>query len=184
MHISRIIALLGVIVGTVGLFLKALSSPGESNLEALSESVEELPASIPTIWSGLDTWAKIAVVVAILMVLALVFQPPRKSPFGASAAMIVTVIGVALTVYAVVKWLEAGDNADQMQAAFEQIADAGQIPEAFDVTTGPGFIVLVAGTLLITIGGLLGFRRRGEVVAIEHVDDDGSPDDGVVVTDT
>ncbi len=98
--------------------------------------------------------------------------------------MIVTVIGVALTVYAVVKWLEAGDNADQMQAAFEQIADAGQIPEAFDVTTGPGFIVLVAGTLLITIGGLLGFRRRGEVVAIEHVDDDGSPDDGVVVTDT
>ncbi len=79
MHISRIIALLGVIVGTVGLFLKALSSPGESNLEALSESVEELPASIPTIWSGLDTWAKIAVVVAILMVLALVFQPPGRA---------------------------------------------------------------------------------------------------------
>ncbi len=65
-----------------------------------------------------------------------------------------------------------------MQAAFEQIADAGQIPEAFDVTTGPGFIVLVAGTLLITIGGLLGFRRGGEIVAIEHVDEDGSPDDG------
>ncbi len=47
MHISRIIALLGVIVGAVGLFLKALTSPGESIMEALSESVEELPSVDP-----------------------------------------------------------------------------------------------------------------------------------------
>ena len=148
MHISRILALIGVIVGAVGLFLKALTSEGESVMEALSESVRELPSGIPTIWGALDTWEQIAVVVAGLVVLLLVFQPPRRSAFGASAATIVTVIGGALTAYAVIKWLDAGDNADRIEAAFQQVADAGQIPEAFDVTTGPGFIVVIAGSFL------------------------------------
>ncbi len=103
------------------------------------------------------------------------FQPPRRSAFGASAATIVTVIGGALAAFAVIKWLDAGDNADRIEGAFQQIADAGQIPQAFDVTTGPGFIVVIAGSLLIFIGGLLGFRRGGEIV---QVDEAASPDTG------
>ncbi|MBA2338265.1 MAG: hypothetical protein H0V96_11000 [Acidimicrobiia bacterium] len=160
MHIGRVVALLGVVIGVIGLFLKALTSPGESVLEALSESVETMPAGLPTIWGGLDTWAQVAVVVAILIVLALVFQPPRDQSFTKAGAGIVTLIGVALTAYAVTKWLEAGDNADALSAGFEQVFDAGGIPEAFDVATGPGFIVLIVGTLLVTIGGLLGLRTR------------------------
>ena len=115
MHISRIVALIGVMVGAVGLFLKALTSEGESVMEALSESVREVPSGIPTIWGALDTWEQIAVVVAGLVVLLLVFQPPRRSAFGASAATIVTVIGGALTAYAVIEWLDAGDNADRIE---------------------------------------------------------------------
>jgi len=163
MHIGRIVALLGVIVGVIGLVLKALTSPGESMLEALSQSVETMPAGLPTVWGGLDTWAQIVVAIAILIVLALVFQPPRSAPFTKAGAGIVTVIGVALTAYAVTKWLEAGDNADALRAGFQQVADAGvEEVQAFDVTTGPGFIVLIVGTLLVTIGGLLGMGRGGD----------------------
>ena len=71
--------------------------------------------------------------------------------------MIVTAIGVALLAYAVVKFVDAGDKAENLAAAFGQAAGAGAIPEAFSVSRGVGFLVLIVGTVLVTFAGAMGF---------------------------
>ena len=71
--------------------------------------------------------------------------------------MIVAVIGVALLGYAVVKWMDAGEDADNLQAAFAQAAADGAIPAAFEVGRSVGFLILIIGTVLVTFAGAMGF---------------------------
>ena len=136
MHRNRLIALAGVIIGVIGLFMKSLTTDGEELLPTLSAANPDFPDGIPTIWGGLDTWAQWVLVVLIIVVVVLCLRPVLTEAMDRTSSMIVSVIGVALLAYAVVKWMDAGDKADNLQAAFAQAAGAGAIPAAFGGAMG------------------------------------------------
>lgn len=154
MHWTRIWTLLGVILGVAALFMKGATTDGEELLPALSQG-GDFPDGISTIWGGLDTWVQVVVVIAIIAVVAFALMPPLKMVEKLPYALITTLIGVALLVYAIVKFVEAGDDASTLEAGFAQAAAAGAIPAAFTVTVGNGFYILMAGTAMVAIGGLV-----------------------------
>ena len=75
------------------------------------------------------------------------------------------VLGVALMVYAIVKLSEAQDDASALQDAFAQAAAGGAVPQAFTVSTGVGFTVVIIGTALVAIGGVLGLMGKSNQTA-------------------
>jgi hypothetical protein len=154
MHWTRIWTLLGVVLGVAALFMKGATTDGEELLPALSQG-GEFPDGISTIWGGLDPWVQVVVVIAIIAVVAFALMPPLKAVETLPYALITTLIGVALLVYAIVKFVEAGDDASTLEAGFAQAAAAGAIPAAFTVTVGNGFYILMAGTAMVAIGGLV-----------------------------
>ena len=162
MHLNRLMALAGVIIGIIGLFMKSLTTEGEELLPTLNAADPNFPDGIPTIWGGLDTWAQWALVVLIIVVVVLCLRPVISQPMDRNSSMIVAVIGVALLVYAIVKFIDAGDKADNLAAAFGQAAQAGAIPVAFEVSRGIGFVVLIVGTVLVIFGGAMGFVGRDD----------------------
>src|SRR5665811_329045 len=103
-HTGRLFALAGVVIGIVGLFLKALTSAGEGLLPALHQANPDFPDGIPTIWGGLDTWAQIVLVILIVVVVALALMGVRSAAMSRSSSLVTAVIGVALLAYAVVKY--------------------------------------------------------------------------------
>lgn len=160
MHFRRLMALAGVVIGIIGLFMKSLITDGESLLPDLSAASPDFPNGIPTIWGGLDGWAQVVLVILIIVVVYLCVRPILSDPPGRTDSMIIAVIGVALLAYAVVKWVDAGDKADTLAAGFAQANAGGMIPAAFDVTRGVGFFVLIVGTILVLAGGALGLTSR------------------------
>ncbi len=163
MHLSRLMALAGVIIGIIGLFMKSLITDGEAALPDLNAaSPENFPKGIPTIWGGLDTWAQILVVIFIIVVVFLCLRPAISKALNRTDSMIIGVIGVALLAYAIYKWIDAGDKADKLAGGFAQAAEGGLIPIAFEVTRGLGFVVLVVGTVLVAAAGALGFVGKSE----------------------
>ncbi|MDH3307352.1 MAG: hypothetical protein OEO77_07545 [Acidimicrobiia bacterium] len=158
MHTSRLFAVGGVIVGVIGLFMTALRTDGQGTLVALNAANPAFPDGIPTIWGGLATWAQIVLVILILAVLVLALRPDRSQKFSQTDGAITAVIGVALLAYAVVKWMEAGDEAETLAGAFGQAFAGGFIPEAYSVGTGIGFLVLIVGTVLVAAGGIIGMQ--------------------------
>lgn len=154
MHWTRVWTLFGVILGVVALFMKGATTDGEELLPALAESGAAFPDGISTIWGGLDTWVQVVVVIAIFAVVAFALMPPIDTPEKTPFALSTTLIGVALLVYAIIKFLEARDDASTLQDGFAEAAAAGVIPAAFTVSVGWGFYLLMAGTAMVAIGGL------------------------------
>ncbi len=157
MHRNRLIALAGVIIGIIGLFIKSLNTDGEELLPTLNAANPDFPDGIPTIWGGLDLWAQWALVILIIVVVVICLRPVISEGLDRNSSMIVAIIGIALLAYAVVKWMDAGDEADKLQAAFGQAAAAEAIPAAFEVARSVGFLVLIIGTVLVTFAGAMGF---------------------------
>lgn len=155
MHVSRILAVVGSVIGIVGLFFKSINSAGEDLLPTLSQASPDFPDGLPTIWGGLDAWAQVVLVILIIVVLGLSLRPVLSEPFDRNSGLAVTAIGIVLAAYAVIKWTDAADSADTLQAGFGQAFQGGLIPQAFEASPSSGFIVLVAGTLIVAIGGLL-----------------------------
>lgn len=162
MHRNRLIALAGVVIGVIGLFMKSLTTDGESALPDLNAASPDFPDGIPTIWGGLDAWAQVVLVILILVVVVICFRPDMAKGLDRNSSMIVAGIGVALLAYAVVKFIDAGDKADNLTAAFGQAFEAGLLPVAFEVSRGIGFIVLIVGTVLVIFGGAMGFVGDAE----------------------
>jgi hypothetical protein len=156
MHLHRLMALTGVIVGIIGLFFSGLRTDGESVLPALSAQSDSFPDGIPTIWGGLDGWAQILLVILIIVTIALAVMPVRSETYDKTNAGITAVIGLALLAYAFVKYLDAVDKADNLEAGFAQAAGAG-IPGvvAWGVRPSIGFFVLMIGTILVLAAGVL-----------------------------
>ena len=72
------------------------------------------------------------------------------------AALETAVVGVALLGYALVKWLDASDSADTLEAGFAQAAGAGITGvEAWSVSASIGFFVLMLGMAIVAIGGVM-----------------------------
>ena len=159
MHWTRIWTLVGVVLGVAALFTKGATSDGEDLLPALSEG-GEFPDGISTIWGGLDTWVQVVVVIAIIVVVAFALMPPLRLVETVPYALTTTLIGVALLIYAIIKFVEANDDASKLQDAFAQAAAAGAIPAAFTVSVGWGFYVLIIGTAMVALGGLVMLINR------------------------
>ncbi|MGB9359370.1 MAG: hypothetical protein WCC01_12515 [Acidimicrobiia bacterium] len=155
MHWTRIWTLFGVVLGVAALFTKGATTDAEELLPALSEASADFPDGISTIWGGLDTWVQVVVVIAIIAVVAFAFMPPFTSVEAMPFALGTTIIGAALLVYAIVKFLEASDDAETLQNGLARAAEGGMIPAAFTVSVGAGFYVLMAGTAMVAIGGLV-----------------------------
>lgn len=157
MHRNRLIALAGVVIGIIGLFMKSLITDGESAMPTLNEINPDFADGIPTIWGGLDTWAQVVLVILIIVVVVIAVRPDIARGLDRNSSMIVAVIGVALLAYAIIKWMDAGDKADELILGFAGMAEAGAPVEAFDVSRGLGFLVLIVGTVLVTFAGAMGF---------------------------
>ncbi len=160
MHVNRLMALAGVVIGIIGLFMKSLITDGEQLLPTLAQASPDFPNGIPTIWGGLDTWAQVVLVIMIIVVVFLCLRPVVSAALGRTDSMIIAVIGVVLLGYAIIKWMDAGDKAKTLQDGFAQANAGGMIPAAFEVTRGLGFIVLVIGTVLVAAAGVMGLAKR------------------------
>ncbi len=165
MHIGRIVAIVGALIGVVGLFFKGATSDGESLLPALNQANPAFPDGLPTVWGGLDTLAQVLVVIAIVAVIGLAVRPPIRVAQDRNAALVTSVLGVALMVYAIVKLIEARDDASALQGAFAEAAAGGAVPQAFTVSTGAGFLVVIIGTALVAVGGVLGLMGQSNQAA-------------------
>lgn len=156
MHLHRLMALAGAVIGVIGLFFSGLSTEGEGVLAALNAQNPAFPDGIPTIWGGLDGWAQVVLVILIIVVVAIAVMPDRAKPYDNTMGGITAVIGVALLAYAIVKMLDASDSADTLEGAFAQAAGAG-VPgiAAWTVAVSIGFFVLMAGTILVAAAGVL-----------------------------
>ena len=159
-HWTRIWTLIGVVLGVAALFTKGATTDGEELLPALAESGAAFPDGISTIWGGLDAWVQVVVVIAIIAVVVFAFMPPLNFVERVPYALTTTLVGVALLIYAIVKFMEARDDASTLQDGFAQAAAGGAIPAAFDVSVGWGFYVLMAGTAMVAIGGLVMLMNR------------------------
>ncbi|MCP3996672.1 MAG: hypothetical protein GY722_16675 [bacterium] len=160
MHRNRLLALAGVIIGIIGLFMKSLNTSTADGVPAeIAGAVNGFADIVPTIWGGLDTWAQWVLVALIIVVVVLAVRPDLATPLNRNDSMIVGGIGVVLLVYAVIKWMDAGDKADLASAGLME----GGIPaELFSIGQGTGFVVLIVGTVLVTFAGAMGFITRDE----------------------
>jgi len=155
-------ALAGVIIGIIGLFMPGLNTDGEELLPTLNAADPNFPDGIPTIWGGLDAVAQVVIVIAIIAVVVIAVRPDIARGVDRNSSMILTAIGVGLLAYAIVKFIDTGNKADDLAAAFGQAAEAGAIPAAFEVSRGIGFVVLIVGTVLVTFAGAMGFIGDNE----------------------
>ena len=99
----------------------------------------------------------------MIIIIAVVFMAlygARAAAMDRNSSMITAVLGAALLAYAVVKLLEANDEADTLAAGFGQAFAGGMIPEAYSVGAGVGFFILIVGTVLVVAGGLSGLRSN------------------------
>ncbi|HSJ70146.1 MAG TPA: hypothetical protein VLA29_00685 [Acidimicrobiia bacterium] len=170
MHYGRILAVLGVIVGVVGFILKKASSAGEEFLGPLSQANPAFPSNLDeNTWSALynDT-AAAAVVFAIAMVavLAAALIPPLNVPMKRLIGLSVAVLGVVMLAVGVFATLGAMDDADALTAAFAQAAAAGAVPEAYTVSIGLGWYLLIAAGALAAIGGVVSLIARPDENAL------------------
>lgn len=163
MHLHRLTALAGVIIGVIGLFFSGLSTDGEAALPLLSQQSDSFPDGIPTIWGGLATWAQFLLPILIIGVVAIALMPERSETYSRTMASGTAAIGVALLAYAVFKYLDAADSAETLEAGFAQAAGAG-IPniQAWNVSPSVGFFVLMLGTVLVALGGLMSLLATSE----------------------
>jgi len=155
--------LAGAAIGIAGLFFSSLTTDGQAALEALSQQSNAFPDGIPTIWGGLDGWAQVVLVILIIVTVALAVMPDRSLTYDRTGAGITAVIGLALLAYAFVKYLDAGDSADTLEAGFAQAAAAGTPGvQAWTVSPSIGFFVLMIGTVLVLGAGVMSLIANKE----------------------
>lgn len=160
MHFRRLMALAGVIIGIIGLFMKSLTTSVADGVPAeVSGGVDGFADIVPTIWGGLDTWAQWVLVIFIVVVVVLAVRPDMARALSRYDSMIVGGIGIVLLVYAIIKWMDAGDKAEEATAGLV----GGGIPaELFSIDRGVGFLILIVGTVLVTFAGAMGFVGKSD----------------------
>ncbi|NND04355.1 MAG: hypothetical protein HKN91_16385 [Acidimicrobiia bacterium] len=156
MHLHRLLALAGVAIGVVGLFFSGLTTAGEPALAALSQQEESLPDGIPTIWGGLEVWAQVILVLLIAVVVWTSVRPYVELTFLRSSAIVVTSCGVVMFAYAAIKYIDAFESADTLETGFWLVAESElRGVSAWSVAPGIGFFVLLLGTFIVALSGVL-----------------------------
>ena len=165
MHYGRILAVVGVIVSAVGFMLKKASSAGEEFMPALNEATGgAIPAGLDeNIWSALYNDTAIAAIVfglAMIAALIIAFMPPIKEAMARIYGLSATVVGVLMLAVGILSLMGANDDAADLEAGFASVAQAGQLPEAYTVSVGMGWYLLILGGALVAIGGVVSLMAR------------------------
>lgn len=160
MYYGRILALVGVVIGAIGLFLKKASSDGEAALAQLSQIPDSpFPADLAeNTWSALynDTaWAAISFVLILIIVVLTAVMPPIADPMKRLYALTATVMGVLMLLVGIFATLGAMDDADTLEAGFAGAAQQGAIPDAYTVSIGFGWYLLAIAGLFVIAGGVV-----------------------------
>lgn len=158
-HYGRIIAIVGVVLAAVGLFLKSASSGAEALMGDLNAATDgAIPAGFDSVWTSIyddKAWAAILLAVVLVGILVFSLMPPIKEPLARSGGLFLTILGVVVIVIGGIATLDALDSASELQDAFAGMATAGQIPEAFTVSIGMGWVLLIVGGGVSAVGGIL-----------------------------
>ena len=178
MHYGRIIAILGVVTAVIGFLLKKASSAGEAAMAALNQANPAIPPDLDeNTWSALynDTaWAAIVYAIAGVAALIIALVPPIKPPMPRLYGLSAAVLGVLMLVIGIFAAMGARDDADTLEAGFAQAAAAGAIPEAYTVTLGWGWFLLILAGGLVAIGGVVSLISRPDEDAIDFDSSEGS----------
>ena len=169
MHYGRILAVVGVVVAFVGFLLKSAISAGDAVMPALHQANDAIPEVFNNTWTALydDTnWAAIVFALAGIASIAVALIPPMDKPMARLYGLAASVLGVVMLAIGIVSTLGAMDDADSLQAAFAQAAAGGAIPEAYTVSIGFGWYLLILGGALVAIGGVVSLIARPDEDAI------------------
>lgn len=157
MHFSRVIVILGVVIAGGAFLVMSASSEGEEALPGLNQLNDAFPTGFDNTWVALydDTWWA-AVLYGVLAVVALVLAllPPLANPMARATAWIGVVVGAVMTTIGVVATMGAMDDAEALEDGFAQAAALGAA-EAWSVDIGFGWYLLIAGGVVVAIGGLM-----------------------------
>lgn len=158
MHYTRIVALVGGIVAAVALFLKSASSDAGDVLAQLSQANEAFPSGFDNIWTAIyddKSWAAILFAIAIVGAIALVLMPPVREALSRTPSSVLALAGIAASAIAVIAMMDAIDKVDALNAGFQQVFDGGLVPALFSSSLGFGWYLLVGGSLLVAIAGVV-----------------------------
>jgi len=173
LHYGRIVALVGVIVTAVGLFMKSLSSAAEDIPDFMAgvsaQTGGAVPAEFPTVWTGIwndKPWASVLLVLALLAIVLVAFMPQMKEAMSRMNGLVSVVLGVVVMVIGGVATLSAMDDADAIEGAYAQAAAALGMTQAPTVSITIGWTLLIVGGALAAIGGVLALIARPDESAI------------------
>jgi hypothetical protein len=71
-------------------------------------------------------------------------------------------MGAIMLLVGIFATLGAMDDADTLETAFNQAAEAGAIPVAFTVSIGYGWYVLIFAGAVVLVGGIIGLMAKSE----------------------
>lgn len=171
MHFGRIITIFGSVLAIVGLLLKSAISAGEEFLPAMNAMNPAFPTgfdmSFLALWNENPAAAAI-LAVALVAALGLSLLPNIKEAMSRMNALVVTVLGVLLLVIGGIAIQGAFDDARMLTAGFAEAFAGGAIGEAFTVSAGWGWYLLIFGGVLIAIGGVLQLIARPDESALSE----------------
>lgn len=127
-------------------------------MEQLNAAESAIPASFDNVWTSIyddKSWAAILLAVVLVLILVVSLLPPVRAALSRVNGLILTVLGVVALVIGGVATLDAMDSASDLQDAFAQMAAGGLIPEAFTVSIGMGWVLLIVGGGIAAVGGIL-----------------------------
>ncbi len=155
MTMSRLLTLLGggFVVGAS--MTPAIRTDGLAALAAMHEASPDVPSGIPTLWSALDPWMRIAVVVFVTVAVVMALRPPLAAHMARIDGAIVAVAAGITLVIAVLALVRARQDAAALADAFARFTDAGTIATTYDAAPGTGFVLFVLGPVLAVAGGVV-----------------------------
>lgn len=163
MHYGRIVIVVGAVLGAIGFIPQSASSAGEELLPQLSQANPAFPSGFDSTFTALynDTAAAaIIYLIAAIAALGTTFMPPFKEAMNRMMALTATVLGVVMLVIGVFSTMGASDDASTLQDAFGQAAAGGLIPEAYTVSIGWGWYLLILAGVVVAVGGVLSLMAR------------------------
>ena len=170
MHYTRILSIVGVVLAGWGFLVVSASSAGEAAMPQLNQLNPAIPSGFDNTWTALynDTaWAAVAYGVAAVVVLILAVLPPLKAPMAKAMSAVAAVLGLAMLAIGVVATMGAMDDAEELQDGFAQAFGLGAIPEAYTVSIGYGWWLLVAGGAVVAIAAIISLVAKPAEASVE-----------------
>jgi hypothetical protein len=192
LHYTRIVGLVGVVVVVIGLLLQSASSAAEDAIpgadgatfmEVTNAATDgAVPASFDSVWGAIydeSVPGGIVLGLALLVIVALAFVPPMQDAPNRMYSLVLTIVGVIVIIIAGIGMNRAMGDASDLQAAYGQMAAAGALPTAFTVSISAGWVLLLVGGGLSSVGGILGLMAdtTAQEAAAEASDDMGDAGD-------